>query len=413
MGKSAGGGGGGVGTAPDPFQTAQQQRAFNTQAAMDSARMNQVNQWTPFGGTYWTGEIGSPNRAQHTVVNPILGRILFGGSYHPHFPGMGGKGGVPGYGGGYPGGGMPSHGDPGFGLGSLPPEVTQPPATPSTPVAPHGDPSPDRGGPDRSGIGAFDPGVARYDSLGDFINAMKVGIQTGNWGKPYSGEPGHGPVGSYRGPDASLARDVAKHTLGEFHPVMNPKTKPKKITVHNTTQPAGSRPPGHQPVGTAVGPDASRVSRVAKTLGQGFHPVNKQSTTKKPTKVSVSTGTTNRDRTSAPTSSKGTSLAPGINRGGNQNTGRGTSAPTSSKGTSLGPGINRGGNQNRGPSRGERGVGPASGGRGGSNPGRGGGAPAGGRGGRGGGGRGGSDRGGRGGRGGAPGGGGRGGGGRF
>lgn len=94
--------GGGGPRPPDPVRTARDQYDWNRQAALDSARLNQVNQWTPFGGTYWTGEIGSPNRAQHTVLNPMLGRILFGGGYHPHF----GGGGM-GYGGGTDGGMAP------------------------------------------------------------------------------------------------------------------------------------------------------------------------------------------------------------------------------------------------------------------------------------------------------------------
>lgn len=78
---------GGGGRGPDPVKTAQAQYDYNRRAALDSARFNQVNQWTPFGGTYWTGEIGSPDRTQHTVFNPIIARMLFGSSYHPHFGG--------------------------------------------------------------------------------------------------------------------------------------------------------------------------------------------------------------------------------------------------------------------------------------------------------------------------------------
>ena len=78
---------------PDPVKTAAAQARLNREAAYDSARLNQINQWTPWGGSYWTGEIGDPNRTQHTVYNPTVGRILFGDTYHPHFGGSGGMGG--------------------------------------------------------------------------------------------------------------------------------------------------------------------------------------------------------------------------------------------------------------------------------------------------------------------------------
>ena len=70
--------GGGGPSPPDPVRTAQAQYDWNRQAALDSARLNQINQWTPFGGTYWTGEIGSPDRTQHTVYNPALNQAIFG-----------------------------------------------------------------------------------------------------------------------------------------------------------------------------------------------------------------------------------------------------------------------------------------------------------------------------------------------
>ena len=66
---------------PDPIATSQQQFDLNRQAAMEAARMNQINQQTPWGGTYWTGEIGSPDRTQHTLLNPALGQIIFGSGY--------------------------------------------------------------------------------------------------------------------------------------------------------------------------------------------------------------------------------------------------------------------------------------------------------------------------------------------
>ena len=164
MGGGKGGGGGGGG--PDPVQTAQAQAALNRQAALDSARINQISQYTPWAGSYWTGEIGSPDRAQHTVYNPALAGMIFGGpggggglvgqlqgaysspldfsgfqsispmggqewggaapisapqqSYHPHFSTggaymPGGFGGAQGGG----GGGAPGMQDPFFGQGSM------------------------------------------------------------------------------------------------------------------------------------------------------------------------------------------------------------------------------------------------------------------------------------------------------
>ena len=299
MGKGGGGGGGGGGAIapPDPFETSMQQLAFNQQAALDSARMNQVNQLSPFARTYWTGQPGSANRTQRTEFHPAIQSIIFGG---------GGGGGF-GLGGGGWGMDQPGTGD--FGLAGLPPPTgpTDHPPMPGT------EETPDRGGGRGHdgndfgrGIwagGRGDPNVAQYDSLGDFWNALQYGMKTGDWSKPYSGAPGHGRVGGYSGPDADIARMAAKHTLGDFHPVMNPQPKPKP--------------------------------KVAP-------------------KVTVSSGS--KKSTSAPTSKKGTSLTAGINRG--QGTSKSTSAPTSSKGTSLSAGINRGqGGRSGGSSRG----GPASG----------------------------------------------------
>ena len=66
---------------PDPVATADQQMGFNREAAEQSAMMNQITQSSPWGHSYWTGDIGQPNRAQHTALSPQLGRILFGGGY--------------------------------------------------------------------------------------------------------------------------------------------------------------------------------------------------------------------------------------------------------------------------------------------------------------------------------------------
>ena len=73
-----GGKSGGGPSPPDPVATAQAQYGWNRQAALDSARLNQINQLTPWAGTYWTGEVGSPDRTQHTVYNPALNQAIFG-----------------------------------------------------------------------------------------------------------------------------------------------------------------------------------------------------------------------------------------------------------------------------------------------------------------------------------------------
>lgn len=56
--------------APDPYATAAAQTASNKEAIEASARYNQINQQTPYGRVYYTGEIGSPNRTQVTELSP-------------------------------------------------------------------------------------------------------------------------------------------------------------------------------------------------------------------------------------------------------------------------------------------------------------------------------------------------------
>lgn len=73
-----GGKSGGGGSTPDPVATAEAQARFNKEAVRESARMNQIGQITPFGSTYWTGELGDPSRTQHTALHPALSRIFFG-----------------------------------------------------------------------------------------------------------------------------------------------------------------------------------------------------------------------------------------------------------------------------------------------------------------------------------------------
>lgn len=61
--------GGGQPQAPDPAKTAAAQAAANKEAVFESARVNQINQVTPFGSVTYSGAIGSPERTQ-TVSLP-------------------------------------------------------------------------------------------------------------------------------------------------------------------------------------------------------------------------------------------------------------------------------------------------------------------------------------------------------
>lgn len=64
------GGGSSPPPAPDPVATAQAQGAANKEAVYESARVNQINEQTPYGGVTWTGEIGSPDRTRTTTLTP-------------------------------------------------------------------------------------------------------------------------------------------------------------------------------------------------------------------------------------------------------------------------------------------------------------------------------------------------------
>ena len=55
---------------PDPVATAQAQAQFNSQAAQESAQLNQINQVSPFGQVDYTGKIGDPDRTQTTTFSP-------------------------------------------------------------------------------------------------------------------------------------------------------------------------------------------------------------------------------------------------------------------------------------------------------------------------------------------------------
>ena len=66
-------------TPPDPVKTAQAQSQANRAAIRESAKVNQINQITPFGRTSWSGTIGGPDRTQTTSLNPEINSIFFGG----------------------------------------------------------------------------------------------------------------------------------------------------------------------------------------------------------------------------------------------------------------------------------------------------------------------------------------------
>ena len=48
--------------APDPYATAQAQGQANKEAVIESAKVNQINQVTPYGSMTYSGTIGSPDR---------------------------------------------------------------------------------------------------------------------------------------------------------------------------------------------------------------------------------------------------------------------------------------------------------------------------------------------------------------
>lgn len=56
--------------APDPAATAAAQGAANKEAVLESAKVNQFNQQTPFGNLTYTGDIGSPDRTQIQTLSP-------------------------------------------------------------------------------------------------------------------------------------------------------------------------------------------------------------------------------------------------------------------------------------------------------------------------------------------------------
>ena len=69
-GGGGGKGGGSAPSAPDPAATAQAQAGANKEAVHEQALVNQVGTSGPWGKTYWTGDVGSPDRTQVTELSP-------------------------------------------------------------------------------------------------------------------------------------------------------------------------------------------------------------------------------------------------------------------------------------------------------------------------------------------------------
>ena len=61
---------------PDPVRTARAQADANREAALESARINQVGQVTPWGRLDWSGTIGGPDRTQTVTLAPAAQALL-------------------------------------------------------------------------------------------------------------------------------------------------------------------------------------------------------------------------------------------------------------------------------------------------------------------------------------------------
>jgi hypothetical protein len=62
--------------APDPVATAQAQGAANKEAVLESAKVNQIGEQTPYGNVKWTGEVGGADRTRVTELAPAQQRQL-------------------------------------------------------------------------------------------------------------------------------------------------------------------------------------------------------------------------------------------------------------------------------------------------------------------------------------------------
>lgn len=61
---------------PDPAATAAAQQGLNREAVLESARVNQINQVTPYGNVTFSGEVGSPERTQTLTLPASVQAIL-------------------------------------------------------------------------------------------------------------------------------------------------------------------------------------------------------------------------------------------------------------------------------------------------------------------------------------------------
>lgn len=62
--------------APDPVKTAAAQGALNKEAILESARVNQLNQISPYANVAYTGEIGEPSRTQTLTLPSVVQETL-------------------------------------------------------------------------------------------------------------------------------------------------------------------------------------------------------------------------------------------------------------------------------------------------------------------------------------------------
>ncbi len=62
--------------APDPQQTAAAQASANKEAVLESAKVNQINEVTPYGNVSYTGSIGDPDRTRITSLSDPQQRQL-------------------------------------------------------------------------------------------------------------------------------------------------------------------------------------------------------------------------------------------------------------------------------------------------------------------------------------------------
>ena len=65
-------------TPPDPAATARAQAQANAEAVRESARVNQINQVTPFGSVTFSGGIGTPDRTQTLSLPPDVAAQVAG-----------------------------------------------------------------------------------------------------------------------------------------------------------------------------------------------------------------------------------------------------------------------------------------------------------------------------------------------